>query len=103
MKLCHPNPGKLLEEEETEYIIPEAAVLKENGEWQLSFFNWSSPTIQLRDDILQADMPKEGADFLKEKKKEVEMLEQAIQYRGKHWNRFCELLSINNYPFLKKG
>lgn len=103
MKLCHPNPGKLLEEEETEYIIPEAAVLKENGEWQLSFFNWSSPTIQLRDDILQADMPKEGADFLKEKKKEVEMLEQAIQYRGKTLEQVLRIIVNKQLSFFEEG
>lgn len=103
MKLCHPNPGKLLEEEETEYIIPEAAVLKEKGEWQLSFFNWSSPTIQLRDDILQADMPKEGADFLKEKKKEIEMLEQAIQYRGKTLEQVLHIIVNKQLSFFEEG
>ncbi|WP_040978904.1 RNA polymerase factor sigma-54 [Oceanobacillus jeddahense] len=103
MKLCHPNPGKLLEQEETEYIIPEAAVFKEHGEWQLSFFNWSSPTIQIRDDILQMDMPKEGADFLKEKKKEVEMLEQAIQYRGKTLEQVLRIIVNKQLSFFEEG
>ncbi|WP_152655190.1 RNA polymerase factor sigma-54 [Oceanobacillus sp. CFH 90083] len=103
IKLCHPNPGKLLEEEETEYIIPEASVFKEDEEWHLSFFNWSSPTIQIRDDILQADMPKEGADFLKEKKKEVEILEQAIQYRGKTLEQVLRIIVHKQVPFFEEG
>lgn len=103
MKLCHPNPGKLLEDNETEYIIPEASVFKEDGEWHLSFFHWSSPTIQIREDMLQADMPKDGADFLKEKKKELEMLEQAIQYRGKTLEQVLRIVVNKQLLFFEQG
>lgn len=103
MKLCHPNPGKLLEDEEIEYIVPEAAVFKENGDWRLSFFHWSSPQIQIREDILLVDMPKEGADFLKEKKKELEMLDQAIQYRGKTLEQVLRIIVNTQAAFFEEG
>ncbi|MFD1451056.1 MULTISPECIES: RNA polymerase factor sigma-54 [Oceanobacillus] len=103
MKLCHPNPGKLLEDEEVEYIIPEAVVFKEDDEWRLSFFHWSSPQIQIREDILLADMPKDGADFLKEKKKELEMLDQAIQYRGKTLEQVLRIIVNKQLPFFEEG
>ncbi|WP_080873368.1 RNA polymerase factor sigma-54 [Oceanobacillus timonensis] len=103
MKLCHPNPGKLLEQEEAAYIIPEAAVFKEDGEWRLSFFNWSSPTIQIRDDMLQMNMPKDGAAFLKEKKKEVEMLKQAIQYRGKTLEQVLRIIVNKQLSYFEEG
>ncbi|GEN87280.1 RNA polymerase factor sigma-54 [Oceanobacillus sp. FSL W8-0428] len=103
MKLCHPNPGKLLEDEEVEYIIPEAVVFKEDDEWRLSFFHWSSPQIQIREDILLADMPKDGADFLKEKKKELEMLDQAIQYRGKTLEQVLRIIVNKQLSFFEEG
>ncbi|GIO24665.1 RNA polymerase factor sigma-54 [Oceanobacillus sp. J11TS1] len=103
MKLCHPNPGKLLEDTETEFIIPEASVFKEDGEWHLSFFHWSSPSIQIREDIMRMDMPKEGKEFLKEKKKELEMLEQAIQYRGKTLEQVLRIIVNKQLPFFEQG
>lgn len=103
MKLCHPNPGRLLVEKEPEYIIPEATIYKEGGGWKLSFFHWSSPTIEIQTDLLDMDMPQEGKDFLKQKKKELEMLDQAIRYRGRTLERILHVIMEKQVSFFEEG
>ncbi|MFD1038823.1 RNA polymerase factor sigma-54 [Virgibacillus byunsanensis] len=82
IKRCHPKPGQLLAVKRPEYVIPEASIYKEDGEWRISFYKWNSPTIELnRSYEGLTNLEKDAANYLKEKYKQIDWLNQAITYR----------------------
>ncbi len=104
IKLCHPKPGKLLEPPEPDYIIPEASIYKEDGEWKLSFYRWSTPKITLNPTYNHLNDPaNEAAAYLKEKYKEIEQLQQAIGYRGNTIEEVIRKIMEKQYLFFEHG
>lgn len=104
IKLCHPKPGKLLEPPEPDYIIPEASIFKENGEWKLSFYRWSTPKITLNPTYQRLNDPMhEATDYLREKQKEIEQLKQAIGYRGNTIELVIRKIMEKQYLFFEHG
>ncbi|WP_339227394.1 RNA polymerase factor sigma-54 [Oceanobacillus sp. FSL K6-2867] len=104
IKLCHPKPGKLLEPPEPDYIIPEASIYKEDGEWRLSFYRWSTPKITINPTYQHLNDPMhEATDYLKEKHKEIEQLKQAIGYRGNTIERVIRKIMEKQYLFFEHG
>ncbi|MDY0395958.1 RNA polymerase factor sigma-54 [Virgibacillus halophilus] len=82
IRACHPKPGNLLADKKADYIIPEAAIIKEDGRWKISFYKWSKPTISLNHDYENlAGLKEEDKTYLKEKKQQIEWLNNAIDYR----------------------
>ncbi|BAC14397.1 RNA polymerase sigma-54 factor [Oceanobacillus iheyensis HTE831] len=103
IKLCHPKPGKLLSPTKTEFIIPEASIYKDDTEWKISFFNWSSPAIQINSDYSKHDLDREAASFVKKKQKEVDMLQQAIDYRSSTLEKIIRIIVEKQLPFFERG
>ncbi|WP_017797630.1 RNA polymerase factor sigma-54 [Oceanobacillus kimchii] len=103
IKLCHPKPGKLLTPTKTEFIIPEASIYKEDTEWKISFFNWSSPAIQINNQYNNQDLKGEAASFVKKKQKEVEMLQQALDYRSSTLEKVLRIIVEKQLPFFETG
>lgn len=82
IRSCHPKPGNLLTDKQADYIIPEAAIVKEDGQWKISFYKWSKPTITINRSYEKlAGLKKEDAVYVKEKKQQIEWLNNAIDYR----------------------
>ncbi|MDY0408864.1 RNA polymerase factor sigma-54 [Virgibacillus soli] len=83
IKACHPKPGSLLATDQIAYIVPEAAIIKENDKWKVSFYKWYSPRLTINPaylDLIEKD--KEAATYLKEKRTQMERVNEAISYRG---------------------
>ncbi|GGK03465.1 RNA polymerase sigma-54 factor [Lentibacillus kapialis] len=101
---CHPKPGQLLSTKKTEYVIPEAYIYEEDGNWKISFYKWHSPTIEINDSYkhLQVD-EKQAADFLKEKSNQVKWLKQAIQYRGNTLESVIEKIVEHQRMYFEHG
>ena len=77
---CDPKPGQLLETKAFEYIVPEATIYQENNSWKISYHNWTTPKIILNPSYKQLE-DKEAKKFLKEKRQQLDWLQQAVQYR----------------------
>lgn len=104
IKLCHPKPGRLLTTAEPEYIIPEASVYKEAGEWKISFYKWATPKITLNPLYKNLNDPtNEAVDYLNEKYKEIETLKQAILYRGNTLERVIRIIIEKQLLFFEHG
>ncbi|UJL45287.1 RNA polymerase factor sigma-54 [Virgibacillus sp. NKC19-16] len=101
---CHPKPGKLLETEKPEYIIPEASIYKEDGTWKVSFYKWNSPTIEVNQAYVNLkDIEKEAAMYLKEKYKQVDFLQQAIKYRSNTLELVVKNIVEKQYMYFEHG
>ncbi|MFC4023803.1 RNA polymerase factor sigma-54 [Oceanobacillus longus] len=104
IKRCHPKPGRLLTTTEPEYIIPEASIYKEEGEWKISFYKWATPRITLNPQYKHLNDPtNEAADYLKEKYKEIESLRKAITYRGNTLERVIRIVLEKQLAFFEHG
>jgi len=104
IKLCHPKPGQLLAKTKPEYIIPEASIYKECGEWKISFYKWTMPKLVLNpayNHLAKSD--KEAVAYLKEKHKEIDSLKQAIQYRGNTLERVIRNILEKQLSFFEYG
>ncbi|WP_010532156.1 RNA polymerase factor sigma-54 [Lentibacillus jeotgali] len=101
---CHPKPGQLLSTNKTEYVIPEAYIYEEDGNWKISFYKWHSPTIEINESYrhLQVD-EKQAADFLKEKFNQVNWLKQAIQFRGNTLEKVIEKIVERQRMYFEHG
>lgn len=101
---CHPKPGQLLSAPKTEYIIPEAYIYEEGGNWNISFYKWHSPTIEINESYkhLKVD-DKQTADFLKEKFNQVNWLKQAIQFRGNTLEKVIETMVERQRTYFEHG
>lgn len=101
---CHPKPGQLLSTKKTEYVIPEAYIYEEEGNWKISFYKWHSPTIEINESYknLQVD-EKQAADFLKEKSNQINWLKQAIQFRGNTLERVIEKIVEHQRMYFEHG
>lgn len=101
---CHPKPGQLLSANDTEYIIPEAYIYEENGNWKISFYKWHSPTIEINESYknLQVD-EKQAKDFLKEKMNQVNWLQQAIKFRGNTLENVIEKMVEKQRMYFEHG
>lgn len=104
IKQCHPKPGKLLDSEAPEYIIPEATIYKENGSWKIKFYKWASPTIKINP-IYQdtTGMDKETTKYLKEKMKQVDSLQQAIAFRTNTLENIIQSIVEKQLHFFEEG
>ncbi|WP_373893325.1 RNA polymerase factor sigma-54 [Virgibacillus sp. CBA3643] len=101
---CHPKPGKLLETEKPEYIIPEASIYKEDGTWKVSFYKWNAPTIEINQAYVDLkDVEKEAATYLKEKYKQVDFLQQAIRYRSNTLELVVKNIVERQYMYFEHG
>ncbi|MGJ9457575.1 RNA polymerase factor sigma-54 [Oceanobacillus sp. CF4.6] len=104
IKRCHPKPGRLLTTTEPEYIIPEASIYKEEGEWKISFYKWAAPRITLNPQYKHLKDPtNEAADYLKEKYNEIESLRRAISYRGNTLERVIRTVVEKQVAFFEHG
>jgi len=105
IKLCHPKPGQLLSEEKTEHVIPEASIFKENGLWKLSFYKWSAPTIKVDTTYKQTmdTLDKETFNYLQEKYKQIDCLNQAIRYRTSTLELVIKKIIEHQYKFFENG
>ncbi|PAV28607.1 RNA polymerase sigma-54 factor [Virgibacillus profundi] len=104
IKSCHPKPGQLLAENKAEYIIPEASIYKEEGKWKISFYKWNSPTIEINQAYAGIkDFEKEAADYLKEKYKQINWLNQAISYRTNTLELVIRKIVEKQYMFFEHG
>lgn len=82
IKLCHPKPGHVIADQTPEFIIPEARIFKENGQWKISFYKWNTPSISINPMYENMEgLEKDAAKYIKEKYKQVEWLQQALSYR----------------------
>ncbi|MFD1361631.1 RNA polymerase factor sigma-54 [Lentibacillus salinarum] len=101
---CHPKPGQLLSAKKTEYIIPEAYIYEEDGNWKISFYKWHAPTIEVNESYkhLQVD-EKDAADYLKEKINQVNWLQQAIKFRGHTVEQVIEKIVEKQRMYFEHG
>ncbi|MUK89181.1 RNA polymerase factor sigma-54 [Ornithinibacillus sp. L9] len=104
IQACHPKPGQLLVEKEPEYIIPEASIKKENGEWKISFYKWSNPTIRVSESYKQLrDLGKEGEAYLKEKNNQIDWLHQVLSYRVNTIEQVIKKIVEKQAAFFERG
>lgn len=104
IKSCHPKPGQLLAVKKAEYIIPEASIYKEKGMWKISFYKWNSPVIEINQEYAGiTDFEKEAADYLKEKYKQIDQLNQAILYRTNTLELVVGKIVEKQYMFFEHG
>ncbi|MFP3359315.1 RNA polymerase sigma-54 factor, partial [Planococcus sp. SIMBA_143] len=104
IKACHPKPGQLLQPDKTEYIIPEAYIYKSEGKWQVSFYKWSTPIIQV-DPTYQSVEPeqKEAYAFLTRKHKEIVKLNRAFAYRATTLERVVHVIMQKQQLYFEYG
>lgn len=101
---CHPKPGQLLSAKKTEYIIPEAYIYEQNGNWQISFYKWHSPTIEINESYKNLQVEeKEAADYLKEKFNQVNWLKQAIKFRGNTLENVIRIIVEKQRMYFEHG
>lgn len=104
MKTCHPEPGKLLVNEEPEYIIPEATIFKEHGRWRVTFYKWNTPHITINQEYTQLlNQETEAAAYIKDKYKQIEQLRQAIRYRTSTLEQIIQKIIEKQYLFFEHG
>lgn len=101
---CHPKPGQLLSAKKTEYIIPEAYIYEKDGNWNISFYKWHSPTIEINESYKNLHVDeKQAADYLKEKFNQVNWLQQAIKFRGNTLERVIEKMVEKQRMYFEHG
>ncbi|RDW16566.1 RNA polymerase sigma-54 factor [Oceanobacillus arenosus] len=104
MKRCHPKPGQLLGSQHSDYIIPEASIFKENGSWEITFHKWAAPTIKINDEYGKLlTMDKDTTNYLKEKYKQIEVLQQAIAYRTSTLEQIIQMIIEKQSTFFENG
>lgn len=104
IKSCHPKPGLLLSDEKPEYIIPEASIFKENGQWKISFHQWSDPEITVNEAYRNMDgFDAETKRFLQDKYREIDLLKQAIRYRVNTLEEVIKKIVDRQFAFFEKG
>ncbi|WP_067727149.1 RNA polymerase factor sigma-54 [Oceanobacillus damuensis] len=104
IRLCNPKPGRQLSTAEPEYIIPEATIYREEGQWKLSFYKWATPKINLNPQYENLKDPaNEATDYLKQKYKEIDTLKQAIYYRGNTLERVIRVIMEKQLDFFESG
>ncbi|SET10698.1 RNA polymerase, sigma 54 subunit, RpoN/SigL [Oceanobacillus limi] len=101
---CHPKPGTLLVEKKSEFIIPEAVVRKEAGEWRISFYSWSNPTITMDETYKDVhDVGQEAESYLKEKYNQVDWLQYVLTYRKNTLERVIYKIVEKQASFFEHG
>ncbi|TMN21315.1 RNA polymerase factor sigma-54 [Lentibacillus cibarius] len=104
IKSCHPKPGRLLSEKKTEYIIPEAYIYEEDGNWKISFYKWYSPEIEINEAYKHFQPDDQAATtFLKEKYRQVNWLQQVLRYRGNTLERVIEKIVKKQQLYFSHG
>ncbi|WBX78705.1 RNA polymerase factor sigma-54 [Virgibacillus salarius] len=104
IKNCHPKLGQLLTTKKADYIIPEATIFKEAGNWKISFYSWSVPKITINTDYQNSTFKeKQTANYVKEKLNQLESLKKAIVYRSDTLERVIQVIVEKQHMYFEKG
>lgn len=104
IKTCDPHPGSVLETTPPEYILPEARIVKQEGQWMISLYNWSNPSIKMDasyESLL--DTKKEISTYLKTKYRQIDWLKQSISYRTNTLEMVLKVILRKQHLFFEHG
>lgn len=104
IKSCHPKPGRLLANPTADYIIPEANIIEERGDWKIVFYKWNHPIIQVRKAYqdFQATDP-EAMAYIKEKRQQLDWLSKSISQRASTLERILKEIVRLQHSFFEHG
>ena len=104
IKRCHPKPGELLASKQAEFIIPEANISSVNGVWQISFYKWNAPTIEINEAYAKlGQVDQKTTDYLKEKHRQIDWLREAISFRANTLERVIKKIIEKQRMFFEHG
>lgn len=79
---CQPKPGLLLQQKQSDYIVPDGEVIQEQGTWKVKLYIWNSPSITVNRSYLREDtFDDEARDFAKKYVRHGDWLIRAIETR----------------------
>lgn len=103
VKTCDPYPGLRLENKQPDYIFPEASIIKQDGEWQVAFYQWAHPSITIDPTYEKLRYHEDAATYLKEKYNQIDWLRQAISYRTNTLELIIKQILSRQYLFFEHG
>jgi RNA polymerase sigma-54 factor len=106
IQLLNPRPGRQVQVEKTEYIVPDVYVKKFQGQWRLSLNPDNAPRLQIADHYAQlikrADNSAENT-YLKNNLQEARWFLKSLQSRNETLIKVSEAIVERQKGFLEHG
>ncbi len=106
IQLLNPRPGSHIQQDKTEYIVPDVYARKVNGRWQLSLNPDNAPRLQVADHYAQlikrADNSAENT-YLKNNLQEARWFLKSLQSRNETLLKVAEAIVNRQQGFLDYG
>lgn len=106
IQLLNPRPGSHIQQDKTEYIVPDVYARKMNGRWQLSLNPDNAPRLQVADHYAQlikrADNSAENT-YLKNNLQEARWFLKSLQSRNETLLKVAEAIVDRQQGFLDHG
>ncbi len=102
-----PRPGRIFNNEGTQYIVPDIYVYKVDGEYVVSLNNEGMPRLKIcplyRDSLKNGTIPSSAKDFVQDKLRSAMWLIRSIYQRQKTIYKVTESIVKFQRDFLDKG
>ncbi len=106
LKTLHPAPGELIASPETEYIVPDVYVFKENGRWQVSLNHEAVPRIRINNSyaslVNQVSKPSDN-DYMRQQLQEARWFVKSIQSRNETLLKVTRFIVAYQEAFFEIG
>ncbi|WP_367606391.1 RNA polymerase factor sigma-54 [Legionella sp. W05-934-2] len=102
----HPKPGEMIQQEFTEYVIPDVIVRKDNGEWQVALNNQSLPKLSINNQyaqLLKQSPNQADSTYLKSNLQEAKWFLKSIQSRQETLLNVARCIMEKQKDFLEHG
>ena len=107
IKDLNPYPGSVISPEDTVFVIPELAVEKVNGEFQITLNDEQMPHFRISRMYLNLledpNTNKETKDYIREKILSGKMLIRSLEQRQSTIQRIAQVIVDTQHDFLEKG
>lgn len=102
----HPKPGQTIQQEVTEYVIPDVIVRKVAGEWQVALNNQSLPKLSINNQyaqLLRQSQNQSDSSYLKNNLQEAKWFLKSIQSRQETLLNVARCIMEKQKSFLEHG
>ncbi|QHE53528.1 RNA polymerase factor sigma-54 [Pontibacillus sp. HMF3514] len=101
---CHPRPALQVAPVKQDYIVPDAKIYKEAGQWRFELSPFNQPSISIEESLLNLTThDTQAKEYIHEKYQHAQCIQTAILKRTINFSKVLEQIVNRQSPFFEKG
>ncbi len=101
---CHPRPALQVAPVQQDYIVPDARVYKQEGQWRFELSSFNQPSISIEESLMNlTTYDHQAKQYLHEKYQHAEWIQTAILKRTINFSKVLEQIVTRQALFFEKG